>query len=70
MFERDRLEGSDIRQRMIDDEPWRDRVPDAVVETIEEIHGLQRLRTVAEDDVVERWEAKNGTGGESARRED
>jgi len=35
MFERDRLEGSDIRQRMIDDEPWRDRVPDAVVETIE-----------------------------------
>ncbi|MCU4801035.1 nicotinamide-nucleotide adenylyltransferase [Halobacteria archaeon HArc-gm2] len=70
MFERDRLEGSDIRQRMIDGETWRDRVPDAVVETIEEINGIQRLRTVAEDDVVERWEAKNGSGGESARRDD
>ena len=70
MFERDRLEGSDIRQRMIDGDTWRDSVPDAVVETIEEINGIQRLRTVAENDVVERWEAKNGTGGESARRHD
>ncbi|MFB6309230.1 MAG: nicotinamide-nucleotide adenylyltransferase [Haloarculaceae archaeon] len=60
LFDRDRLEGSDIRQRMIEGEQWRDSVPDAVVETIEEINGVQRLRTIAENDVVDRWEAADG----------
>jgi len=57
MFDRERLEGSDIRDRMIDGEPWRASVPDPVVEVIEEVNGVQRLRTVAESDVGERWEA-------------
>ncbi|WP_225333401.1 nicotinamide-nucleotide adenylyltransferase [Halomicrobium urmianum] len=68
MFERDRLEGSDIRDAMIDGEDWRDRVPDAVVETIEEINGIQRIRAVAEDDVVERWETENDDGARDERR--
>jgi nicotinamide-nucleotide adenylyltransferase len=59
MFDRERLEGTDIRQSMIDDSAWEDRVPDSVVDVIEEINGVQRLRTVSEDDVVERWEARN-----------
>ena len=63
MFDRERLEGSDIRQRIIDGDRWRESVPEPVVEVIEEVNGVQRLRTVAESDVVERWEAANGRGG-------
>lgn len=58
MFDRERLEGTDIRESMIDGDPWRDRVPDPVVGVVEEINGIQRLRTVAQDDVVDRWEAR------------
>lgn len=57
MFDRERLEGTDIRESMIDNDPWRGRVPDLVVEVIEEINGVQRLHTVAQDDVDKRWEA-------------
>ena len=60
MFDRNRLEGTDIRESMIEDTAWEDRVPDPVVEVLEEINGVQRLRTVSEDDMVERWEARNG----------
>ena len=66
LFDRERLEGSDIRQRMVDGDDWRADVPNAVVDTIEEINGIQRIRTVAENDVVERWEARNGQRGERA----
>lgn len=57
MFDRGRLEGTDIRQRMIGGREWEDRVPDPVVEVIHECNGLQRLRTVVQEDVAERWEA-------------
>jgi len=57
MFDRDRLEGSDIRDRMLDDDTWQDRVPDVVVDVIDEVNGLQRLQTIAKDDVSQRWEA-------------
>jgi nicotinamide-nucleotide adenylyltransferase len=57
MFDRRRLEGTDIRERMLDGDDWVDRVPDVVVGVIDEINGVQRLQTVAKDDVAERWEA-------------
>ncbi|MFW5956196.1 MAG: nicotinamide-nucleotide adenylyltransferase [Halorhabdus sp.] len=57
MFDRDRLEGSEIRERIIDGDRWRDRVPTAVVDVIEECNGVERLRTISRSDVVERWEA-------------
>lgn len=63
MFDRDRLEGTDIRNSMIEGREWVDRVPDAVVSVIEECNGVQRLRTVVQDDVAERWEA--GTNGDT-----
>jgi nicotinamide-nucleotide adenylyltransferase len=59
MFDRERLEGSDIRERMIDGDDWRDSVPAPVVDVIEEVNGIQRIRMVAEEDVVDRWEAAN-----------
>lgn len=58
MFDRNRLEGTDIRESIIDGSGWTDRVPDPVVEVIEEVNGVQRLGTVSEDDMVERWEAR------------
>jgi nicotinamide-nucleotide adenylyltransferase len=58
MVDRRRLEGTDIRERMLDDENWTDRVPNVVVDVIDEINGVQRLQTVAKDDVAERWEAR------------
>jgi len=52
LYDRDRLEGTDIRERMLTGEDWRDRVPDAVAAVIDEVNGVQRLRTVATDDGV------------------
>jgi nicotinamide-nucleotide adenylyltransferase len=59
MFDRERLEGTDIRERMLDGEDWTDRVPEVVAAVIDEINGVQRLQTVAKDDVSERWEAED-----------
>ena len=59
MFDRERLEGTDIRERMLEGESWQDRVPDVVVDVIEEVNGVQRLQTVAKDDVAERWAAED-----------
>ena len=50
MFDRERLEGSAVRERMIHDDPWRPLVPDAVVEVIGEIDGITRIQQVAETD--------------------
>jgi nicotinamide-nucleotide adenylyltransferase len=50
MFDRDRLEGSEIRELMADGDPWRDRVPGAVVEVIEECNGIKRIQRIAESD--------------------
>ena len=59
MFDRDRLEGSEIRERMVRDEQWRDRVPDPVVGTIEEMNGIQRLQYVSDSDSLERYTAEH-----------
>lgn len=50
MYNREVLQGSDIRARMIDDEEWRDRVPDPVVEVIDEIDGIRRIKHVSDTD--------------------
>ena len=50
MFNRDVLEGSELRQRMIHDEPWKHLVPTPVVEVIEEVDGVERLQRVSETD--------------------
>lgn len=52
MFDREELRGTDIRQRMIAGETWRESVPGAVVDAIEEIDGVGRIRTIADSDVA------------------
>lgn len=46
MFDREKLKGSEVRKRMIEGDNWRHLVPDRVVEVVEEIDGVERLRAV------------------------
>jgi len=50
MFRREVLEGSELRDRMIRGEGWRQLVPDAVEEVIAEVDGVDRIRQVASSD--------------------
>ncbi|WP_435335334.1 nicotinamide-nucleotide adenylyltransferase [Haloarchaeobius sp. TZWWS8] len=50
MFNRDVLEGSEVRERMISDGDWQSLVPDACVDVIHEIGGIERIQQVAESD--------------------
>ncbi|MGB9986478.1 nicotinamide-nucleotide adenylyltransferase [Salarchaeum japonicum] len=50
MFDRDVLEGTEIRNRMVHDENWRTLVPDPVAGVIDEIDGIDRIRQVSDTD--------------------
>jgi len=54
MFDRDVLEGTEIRRRMIAGEDWESLVPEAVVEVIAEVDGVGRLRAVDGSDADHR----------------
>ncbi|WP_227355291.1 nicotinamide-nucleotide adenylyltransferase [Haladaptatus salinisoli] len=50
MFNRDVLEGTEVRDRMIDGGDWRRLVPESVAEVIDEIGGIQRIQRVSQTD--------------------
>jgi nicotinamide-nucleotide adenylyltransferase len=50
MYERELLSGTEIRRRMLAGEPWKDLVPGAVVQVLDEIEGTARLCQIARDD--------------------
>ena len=50
MHNREVLEGTEIRNRMVEDERWERLVPGAVVEVVEEIDGIERIQRVSETD--------------------
>jgi nicotinamide-nucleotide adenylyltransferase len=50
MVERHRFEGTGIREQMLAGDEWVEHVPDVVAEVIDEVDGVERIRTVAEDD--------------------
>ena len=50
MFRREELEGSEVRERIRTDGDWEPLVPDEVVDIIEEIDGVDRLRQVSQSD--------------------
>jgi nicotinamide-nucleotide adenylyltransferase len=52
LADRDRLQGAEIRKEIVQGNAWRDRVPRPVVDAIEEIDGVARLRTVAGTDTA------------------
>jgi len=53
MFNRQEYEGTGIRERMVSGDPWEHLVPDGVVDAIEEVDGVERLRRIADDDASE-----------------
>jgi nicotinamide-nucleotide adenylyltransferase len=50
MFNRDVLEGTELRERMIEGRDWRGLVPDPVVEVIDEMDGIERVQAVSQTD--------------------
>jgi nicotinamide-nucleotide adenylyltransferase len=50
MFNREVLEGSEVRERMITDGDWRSLVPEPVAEVVEEMGGIERIQMVNDSD--------------------
>ncbi|MFQ3294318.1 MAG: nicotinamide-nucleotide adenylyltransferase [Halobacteriales archaeon] len=50
MFNRDVLEGTEVRERMTDDGDWESLVPEPVIEVVDEIDGIKRIQRVARTD--------------------
>ena len=50
MFNRDVLKGTELRNRMTQNEAWRDLVPQAFVNVIEEINGIERIQRLSATD--------------------
>lgn len=50
MFDREKLEGTEIREQMIADEGWEELVPRAVVDIVHEIDGIERIQRVSDTD--------------------
>jgi nicotinamide-nucleotide adenylyltransferase len=53
MFNRDVLEGAELRARMIEGGDWRNLVPAAVVDVIEEIGGIERIQRISDTDATD-----------------
>lgn len=47
MYNRQEYSGTEIRRRMLAGEGWEKLVPGAVVDVVEEVHGVERLRQVS-----------------------
>ena len=52
MFNREILEGTELRERMIHGRNWSDLVPATVADVIHEIDGVERIRRIAESDAI------------------
>ncbi|MFB6137739.1 MAG: nicotinamide-nucleotide adenylyltransferase [Halobacteriaceae archaeon] len=50
LVDRDVLEGTEIRARMVEGRPWRDLVPAGVAEVVDEVGGVERIRNVSRTD--------------------
>jgi nicotinamide-nucleotide adenylyltransferase len=49
-FEREKYSGTRVRAAMLAGKGWQELVPKEVVEVVEEVHGLERLRDLAQRD--------------------
>ena len=47
------LSGTEIRRRMLEDENWQELVPQATIDFIEEINGVERLKNLAIKEISE-----------------
>lgn len=52
LYNRKEYSGTEIRRRILEGEPWEDLVPKAVVDVIEEIDGVNRIRDLLKGDKI------------------
>ncbi|WP_101296231.1 nicotinamide-nucleotide adenylyltransferase [Halegenticoccus soli] len=50
MFRREVLEGTELRERMIEGGDWEGLVPEPVVRVVDEINGVERIQRIADSD--------------------
>jgi nicotinamide-nucleotide adenylyltransferase len=50
LYQREKYSGSEIRRRMVNDEPWEQLVPHVVAEIVSQIDGVNRLKEVSRQD--------------------
>ncbi|MFC7204340.1 nicotinamide-nucleotide adenylyltransferase [Haloferax namakaokahaiae] len=50
MFNREVLEGTEVRARMVEDRDWESLVPDEVAEVVYEIGGIERIQNITASD--------------------
>jgi nicotinamide-nucleotide adenylyltransferase len=50
LYQREKYSGSEIRRKMLNDEPWEQLVPQVVAEIISQIDGVNRLKEVSRQD--------------------
>ncbi len=53
LFKREKLSGTEVRRRMLEDENWKKLVPTSTAKIIEEINGIERLKHLAKKEVSE-----------------
>lgn len=53
LYYRDKLSGTKIRNRMLNDEDWEELVPESVVKVIKEIEGVERISHLAKKEIIE-----------------
>ncbi|ERG96472.1 nicotinamide-nucleotide adenylyltransferase [Haloquadratum walsbyi] len=61
MFNREILKGSTLRERMIHDDDWKSLVPSQVIDVIEEIDGIERMRRLGATDTSTNHERISST---------
>lgn len=49
LIDRDKLSGTQVRSMILHDGDWQSRVPNSVVETIEEVDGVKRMKVLSQE---------------------
>ena len=54
LFDREVLSGTEIRDRILNDEDWKSLVPKATIDVIEEIDGVNRIKELSKKELSEK----------------
>lgn len=58
LFDRLKLSGTEVRKRMLNDENWQELVPNATVELVNEIKGIERIKNLSKKEISDMWDVK------------
>ena len=53
LYDRVHLSGTEVRRRILEDLNWQDLVPDATIDLINEINGIDRIKNLSVKEVSE-----------------